>query len=324
MIKKTMTIFMGGIFLLAAGLLAQVPDARRTGEEILYEALLGAKGFFVVVESNGCTQKESFQVDSLKKENQNGSIHYEFTVKRIRPDECKRLPERVIIHFELEKDLGIKGRFTYSLRNRIFPTAGEKDSLYSIMEKYFSIGEVSPQKKDPPAPGRVESRLATILKEELNNLGLAVRSELKKAMIFALESEIARYRQRHDQARMAELNEQLKKFREMPEAEFPLPPEEPEQAKKPWLTPAGPILPPQVVEARVIVSETLKPGAMLEVAGMTKSGPFYHLAGSRGDILNRLKPGQKYAVILCLIYKREYFGQIPNYYVYLTGIKEKL
>lgn len=322
MIKKTITVLLAGIFLLASGLLAQVPDARRTGKEVLYEALLGAKGFLVVVESNGCTQKDSFQVDSLKNKNQDGSLHYAFTVRRIAPDECKGMPERVIIHFDLEKDLGIKGNFTYSLTNKIFPARAEEDSLYSIIEKYFSFGKASLQHKETTAPVRTESRLASVLREELSSLGLAVRSELKKAMIFAIESEIARYRQRGDQARIAELTEQLKKFQSMPDSEFPLPAAEPEPSGQSLLTPSGPILPPQVVEARVVISGALKPGTLLEVAGMTKSGPFYHLAGSRGDLLNRLKPGQKYAVILCLIYKREYFGLIPNYYVYLAGVKE--
>lgn len=322
MIKKTMIVLAAGIFLLASGLIAQVPDARRTGEEVLYEALLGAKGFLVVVESNGCTQKESFQVDSLKYKNQDGSLHYAFTVRRIRPDDCKRMPERIIINFDLEKDLGIKGKFTYSLTNKIFPARTEEGSLYSIIEKYFSFGKANLQRQETAATVRTESRLFPVLKEELNSLGLAVRSELKKAMIFAIESEIARYRQRGDQVKIAELNEQLKKFQSMPDSEFPLPPEEPESSGQSLLTPSGPILPPQVVEAQVFASGELKPGAVLEVAGMTKSGPFYHLAGSRGDILNRLKPGQKYAVILCLLYKREYFGLIPNYYVYLAGIKE--
>ncbi len=322
MIKKTIIVLAAGIFLLASGLIAQVPDARRTGEEVLYEALLGEKGFLVVVESNGCTQKESFQVDSLKNKNQDGLLHYAFTVRRIRPDDCKAMPERIIISFDLEKDLGITGKFTYSLTNKIFPARAGEDSLYSIIEKYFSLGKASFQHKETTAPVRTESRLASVLREELSSLSLAVRSELKKAMIFAIESEIARYRQRGDQAKIAELNEQLKKFQSMPDSEFPLPPEEPEPSGQSLLTPSGPILPPQVVETEVVISGALKPGTLLEVAGMTKSGPFYHLAGSRGDILNRLKPGQKYAVILCLLYKREYFGQIPNYYVYLAGIKE--
>lgn len=322
MIKKTITVLAAGILLLAGSLVAQAPDPRRAGEEVLYEALLGARGFLIVVESNGCTRKESFEVDSQKSKNQDGSPHYVFTVRRIRPDECKRIPERVIINFDLEKDPGIKGRFTYSLANRIFPARAEEDSLFSIFEKYFSFGKVTGQQQETTATVRIEPRLVSVLKEELESVSLAVRSELKKAMIFSIESEIARYRQREDQARIAELTEQLKKFQSMPDSEFPLPPEEPGPVEKPGLAPAGPILPPQVVEATVVVTGPLKPGAILEVAGMTKSGPFYHLAGSRGDLLNRLKPGRKYPVVLCLIYKREYFGLIPDYYVYLAGIKE--
>lgn len=166
MIKKTIIVLAAGIFLLVSGLIAQVPDARRTGEEVLYEALLGAKGFLVVVESNGCTQKESFRVDSQKNKSQDGSLHYAFTVRRIRPDDCKGMPEKVIISFDLEKDLGIKGKFTYSLTNKIFPARAEEDSLYSIIEKYFSFGERGSKQKEIAPTVRTESRLASVLKDE--------------------------------------------------------------------------------------------------------------------------------------------------------------
>ena len=310
------------------GLLAQTPDARRTGEEVLYEALLGAGDFLIVVESNGCTRKESFQVEAVKSKNPDGSIHYAFTVRRKAPDECKRMPERVVIHFNLEKDLGITGKYTYSLTNRIFPAPAEENSLYQLIEKYFTLQPGTPRvseqsRKDSAVSAGMESPFASALKDELNRLGLQVRSELKKAMIFAIESEIARYRQRGDQKKVSELSEQLKKFQTMAEADFPLPPEEPEQAGETAFQSDGPVLPPQVREARITVTKPLRQGAIIEVAGMSKSGPFYHLAGSRGDILSALTPGQKYDVFLLLIYKREYFGPIPNYYVYLAGLREK-
>jgi len=124
--------------LLSVNLSAQYPDARRTGEEVLYEALLGAKGFFIVVESNGCTQKESFKIEPTKTVNPDGTTRYVFTVLRKTPDECKGLPEQIVLYFDLEKDLGLKGKFTYSLSNKIFPS-DIPDSLTSIVEKYFSL-----------------------------------------------------------------------------------------------------------------------------------------------------------------------------------------
>lgn len=307
---------------------AQAPDARRTGEEVLYEALLGARDFLIVVPSNGCTRKESFQLEATRQTNPDGSIHYILSVKRKTPDECKRMPEREIIHFNLEKDLRIKGKFTYSLANRIFPAPAKENSLYTIIEKYFTVepgsDHISPKPRPESTPARETAfDLAAAVKDEIEELGLKVRSELKQAMLYALEQEIIRYQKRSDQNKVSELKEQLKNFQAMADSEFPLPLEETEPTNQSFLHPDGPIIPPQVREARIKVSGRLKQGAILEVAGMTKSGPFYHLAGSRGDILAALKPGQTYDVCLLLIFKREYFGSIPNYYVYLAGLKEK-
>ncbi len=320
----TLTFF----FLIAPGLQAQSPDARRVGEEVLYEALLGARDFLIVVPSNGCTRKESFQVESAGQTNPDGSIHYILTVKRKTPDECKMMPHKEIIHFNLENDLGIKGRFTYSLSNRIFPGQVEENSLYSIIEKYFNIepgsSHISPEHQpESTSPRKSSFNPATAVRDEIEKIKLQVRSELKQAMIYALEQEINRYQKRGDKNKVFELKEELKKFQAMADSDFPLPPEEAEPANQSLFQPDGPILPPRVREARIIVSEPLKQGAILEVAGMTKSGPFYHLAGARGNILAELKPGQTYDVNLLLIFKREYFGPIPNYYVYLAGLKEK-
>ncbi|ACD67025.1 hypothetical protein SYO3AOP1_1423 [Sulfurihydrogenibium sp. YO3AOP1] len=55
---------------------------------------------------------------------------------------------------------------------------------------------------------------------------------------------------------------------------------------------------------------------------MTRSGPFYHVAGIRKDILEKMKVGKTYKASLCLVYKREYFGFIPDYYVYLADVEE--
>ncbi|MGQ9802188.1 MAG: hypothetical protein ACUVRL_11080 [Candidatus Saccharicenans sp.] len=312
------------VALISTNLVAQYPDARRTGEEVLYESLLGAKGFFIVVESNGCTLKESFQIETSKKNNQDGTVNYILTVLRKTPDECKKLPEKIVLYFDLEKDLGLRGKFTYSLSNRIFPAPFD-ESLSSIVEKYFTPEKEGVSEPEKPAPQvqpvKTETLPITALKEELKQTQQLVRSELKKAMLFSIQTELERYRQRGDQKKVAELSQQLEKYRSRPDQEFPLPQEEPQLEANP-LPPAGPILPPQVREAEVIVSEPLKTGYMLKVVGMTKSGPFYHLAGSHGDVLSRLQPGKRYKVWLCLIYKREYFGFIPNYYVYLAGIKD--
>ncbi|MBC7361223.1 MAG: hypothetical protein H5U06_02925 [Candidatus Aminicenantes bacterium] len=52
---------------------------------------------------------------------------------------------------------------------------------------------------------------------------------------------------------------------------------------------------------------------------MTRSGPFYHLAGLMGDELARLKSHKK--ARSSFFNKREYVGFITNYYVYITRIE---
>jgi hypothetical protein len=324
MLKKARILFLSFLaVLLSINLFAQYPNARHTGEEVLYEALLGTRGLFIVVESNGCTQKESFKIEATKKVNPDGTTSYVLTVLRKTPDECKRLPEQIVLYFDLEKDLGLTGKFTYSLSNKIFPAA-IPDSLTSIVEKYFTLEKAKTAKPEEaePATGTVktEASFPPSLKEELEHNATLVRSELKNALLFAIQSEINRYRQRGDQKKVQELSQQLEHFRSLSEKEIPLPSEETEAEAILSLS-SGPILPPQVRTAEVIVKEPLQVGSVLEVKGMTRSGPFYHLAGSRSNLLAKLQPGKIYQVYLCLIYKREYFGFIPDYYVYLAGLK---
>jgi hypothetical protein len=50
---------------------------------------------------------------------------------------------------------------------------------------------------------------------------------------------------------------------------------------------------------------------------MTRSGPFYHVAGIRGGDFSVFSPSTHYRLKLYLVYKREYFLAIPDYYVYI-------
>ncbi|MBC7361947.1 MAG: hypothetical protein H5U06_06665 [Candidatus Aminicenantes bacterium] len=96
----------------------------------------------IVVESNGCTDKSSFKVETRQSKNKDGSIHNILKIVRIKPDNCKKLPERIPILFNLEKDLNLSGNFTYSIENRILNAEAGEGSLYSILEKYFSLKDV--------------------------------------------------------------------------------------------------------------------------------------------------------------------------------------
>ena len=45
------------------------------------------------------------------------------------------------------------------------------------------------------------------------------------------------------------------------------------------------------------------------------------LAGIAGGDYGVLKSGRRYRLELCLVYRREYFGFIGNYYVYIMSVR---
>lgn len=116
---------------------------RQLGEVVLDEVLMGAKKFVICVGSGGCTAKGSFKIDVKKEEGLSKiSPHYVLTVIRTHPDECKAIVDGSLFLFDLEKDLGIKGEFTYSLTNQVYSSSADpmwNDSLLSIVEKQLSL-----------------------------------------------------------------------------------------------------------------------------------------------------------------------------------------
>jgi len=116
---------------------------------------MGQNRFLIRVASGGCTDKTSFKVDVKKEENGSKKPHYSLTVIRITPDACKALLfEGALVLFDLEKDLGLKGDFTYTVTNRVLSSSiapRPDESLFSIIEKNFTdaffpqINEVHPE-----------------------------------------------------------------------------------------------------------------------------------------------------------------------------------
>ncbi len=88
----------------------------------------------------------------------------------------------------------------------------------------------------------------------------------------------------------------------------------------------GILMPPIQKELEIFIDKPLKLGDLLKVKNMTRSGPFYYLAGINKkyneNYFNNLKEGF-YKVKAFFVYKREYFSFIPNYYVYIYKIIEK-
>jgi hypothetical protein len=132
-------------------------NPRQTGEEVLYETLMGSNQFIVRVASHGCTDKNSFKIDVKKEVGLSlKAPHFVLTIIRIKPDECKAIVDGgTLVLYKLEKDLELKGDFTYSITNKVFSSSKLKpsdESLLSIIEKYFTsksseIKEIKTEKK---------------------------------------------------------------------------------------------------------------------------------------------------------------------------------
>lgn len=84
----------------------------------------------------------------------------------------------------------------------------------------------------------------------------------------------------------------------------------------------GPIMPPEKQKVSIFADRKCGNGAILDVAGMTRSGPFYHVAGIVNDDYGRIEPNKKYELTIYLVYKRKYFGLIPDYYVYIARVRK--
>jgi hypothetical protein len=115
---------------------------RQTGEAILDEVLMGQNRFLIKTASNGCTDKGSFKVDVKKDESSSKPPHYNLTVMRIKPDECKAIvDEGALVLFSLDKDLGLTGDLTYTVTNKVYSSTRNQpaESLFSIIENNFTI-----------------------------------------------------------------------------------------------------------------------------------------------------------------------------------------
>lgn len=64
----------------------------------------------------------------------------------------------------------------------------------------------------------------------------------------------------------------------------------------------------------------LKDDAVLDFPGISRSGPWYHLAGIRGEDYSIIKPKKKYLMTFYLVYPREY-AWMESSYIYVDQIK---
>jgi hypothetical protein len=80
---------------------------------------------------------------------------------------------------------------------------------------------------------------------------------------------------------------------------------------------------PEVIKLKGWVAGKSEENAILHVEGMSRSGPWYHLAGIKGDDYGALKPDTKYLVSFYKVYPRSYFN-MESSYVYLAEFQEDM
>lgn len=122
--KRTKNALIIILFFIAPLIAGQFSTGQReTGEVILNS--LSVKGGILSfrTESGGCTDKKSFKVNvEAGGELPGYTRHYILTITRIIPDDCKALlDDGVVIEYDLEKDLGLKGNYAVSVKNMVIP-----------------------------------------------------------------------------------------------------------------------------------------------------------------------------------------------------------
>ncbi len=165
-----------------------------------------------------------------------------------------------------------------------------------------------------------------------------IRQGCLKATVKAIELELKGYEERLEIAergvgpqgnaekfrkRITELKAELERIKAMKPENYVLSEEnDEEEVDFEKLKKFGPLMPPLKKEISITVGSPYGAGSLLDLRGMTKSGPFYHIAGIKGDDYGVLKPGKRYQLEIHLVYKREYFGFIQNHYVYVSAFEE--
>ena len=78
---------------------------------------------------------------------------------------------------------------------------------------------------------------------------------------------------------------------------------------------------PAKLDKEVWFSGPCNENEILYFDGITKSGPWYHVTGIRGNDYQVIKPNARYLMSFYLVYPREYWS-MESYYVYIDQFKE--
>lgn len=275
-----------------------------TGILLLRAVSVGQHKLSITVNSGGCTDKDTIKAVVNKVDAIDSQVPvYELTFLRDKPDLCKAfLPEGVAIDYDLEKDFGFKMPYVVTVTNPVLPIV--KD------EPYFAISSIRIEIEEPKATSDAQDDYVMLKKGLID------------ATVRAIRLEINRYEasnHSNKQEKIDYLKEELARFEGMKPQDYVLEAPEGQKGDENPLDDFGkfgPLMPPEEREGEIIVTDELEYGSILTVTGMTRSGPFYHVAGVMNDDFKVLTPG-KHKVKLYLVYKREYFGGIPDYYVFI-------
>lgn len=289
-IGRLITLALLGAHLLA-GTISRSPH--EVGEVLLREMAIRDGKVILRVDSGGCTDTSSIRPRVRLEPGPAGQIpRYTATFERVRPDDCKAfLLQGVELEYRIVEDLGIRGAHILTLTNPLQPAGSPAASRGSALQ---------------------DALLASTLQAiQLETKGYEERLKTAEGGT-GPAGNVERFK-----GRLAEMKELLAKFQAMAPGEYPVPAAE---SPEPLLQEPGygPVVPAQPRRFRVKVKAPLKVGALLEVPGTSKSGPFFHLAG--GDT-SHLKPGRTYDVMAYLVYRREYVGLMTDHYVHIGAVK---
>lgn len=79
---------------------------------------------------------------------------------------------------------------------------------------------------------------------------------------------------------------------------------------------------PEKIQTTCWVEDQAAENSILYVEGMSRSGPWYHLAGIVGNDFSVLKPHKRYTATIYPVYTRSYFF-MPSAYVYVAELKKE-
>lgn len=77
---------------------------------------------------------------------------------------------------------------------------------------------------------------------------------------------------------------------------------------------------PQKLQVKAWIRSPASENSILYVEDMTRSGPWYHICGIKGDGYTVLQPEDKYLMTIYLVYPR-YYWHMESYYVYIDEYK---